>query len=85
MLGSGTKRRSAMTRTDQALGLHPATLFAAGELGALPFAFSDIGCVGWLLVAAAVMLAVILSIGAAGRRRRRTRALNALRRGTSST
>jgi hypothetical protein len=71
-----------MTRTDQALGLEPATILAAGELGALPFALSD---VGWLLVAAAVMLAVILSIGAAGRRRRRTRALNALRRGTSST
>lgn len=72
-----------MTRTDQALGLlEPATLLATGELGALPFALSD---VGWLLIAAAVMLAVIMSIGAAGRRRRRTRALKALRRETSST
>jgi uncharacterized membrane protein len=71
-----------MTRTNQALGLQPATLFAAGELGALPFVLSD---VGWLLIAAAFMLAVVMGIGALGRRRRRARALSAVQRGTSST
>lgn len=71
-----------MTRTDQALSLQPATLLAAGELGALPFAISD---VGWILLAAAVMLAVVMSIGALGRRRRRARSISAVQRGTSST
>jgi uncharacterized membrane protein YedE/YeeE len=71
-----------MTRTHQALGLQPATLFAAGELGALPFALSD---VGWLLIGAALMLVVVMGIGAIGRRRRRVRALNAVQRGTSGT
>jgi hypothetical protein len=70
-----------MTRTNQALGLQPATLFAAGELGALPFALSDLG---WLLIAAGLLFVVIMGIGALGRRRRRIRALNAVQRGTSS-
>jgi hypothetical protein len=70
-----------MTRTPQALGLEPATLIAALELGALPFAPSD---VGWVLLAAAVMLAVVMVIGLLGRRRRRrARSISAVQRGTS--
>jgi hypothetical protein len=59
----------------------PVLLAISGELGALPFAFSD---VGWVLMVAVVLLVAALLLGALGRRRRRARALQPAQRGGTS-
>jgi len=69
-----------MTRISQALNLESAAPATAGDFGALPFALSD---VGWVLVAVALMLSVVMVLSVLGsRRRRRARANIAVQRGT---